>query len=81
MVFWFGFRHLSNDTIGGFSIILHASAYSVLPSIAGGLSISIRPEIASIEAKAKEINLNLYTKTYSTELIIIICNAIRKKRK
>jgi len=41
MVFWFGFRHLSDDTIGGFSIMLHASAYSVLPSIAGGLSLSI----------------------------------------
>ena len=59
MVFWFGFRHLSNDTIGGFSIILHASAYSVLPSIAGGLSISINMVIC--------INNDYVNRYYSQE--------------
>ena len=38
---WFGFRHLTDLTIGGFPVKPHASAYSVLPSIAGGLSMSI----------------------------------------
>jgi len=36
-----GFRHLYQYTMGGFYFSLLASAYSVLPSIAGGLSISI----------------------------------------
>ena len=41
-VFEIGLRHLSHFITGGFFAVLHASVYSILPSLAGGLGFSFK---------------------------------------
>jgi len=46
-VFEIGLRHLSHFITGGFFAVLHASVYSILPSLAGGLGFSFSIQLAS----------------------------------